>query len=281
MVKPVVAIIAPGSMGAAVGARLTANGVAVYTSLEGRGPGSRERAASAGMRPAADAKLAEADLLLSIVPPAAAWPLAERLAPAIRAAARKPVFVDCNAVSPVTVERIAKLIGESGARFIDAGIIGGPPRAGYGGPSIYASGAHAAELAALAAYGLDVRVLDAPVGAASALKMAYAGITKGITAVGSAMLLAAARSGVAEALRAEMQESQRALLESFRHTVPASFPKAYRWVAEMQEIALYACADPAAAEIFRGASAHYARITADLAGDRRETALLEEFLAKD
>jgi len=276
---PSVAIIAPGSMGAAVGARLRANGVAVYTSLEGRGADSRERAASAGMRVVSDAQLLQTDLLLSIVPPGAALRLAERLVPGLRAAPHRPTFVDCNAVSPGTVERIERLVAAAGARFVDVGIIGGPPRPGYSGPNFYASGAHAADLATLAAYGLDVRVLKAPVGAASALKMAYAGITKGITAVGSVMLLAAARNGVAEALRAELSESQAALLDSFRRSVPASFPKAYRWVAEMQEIAKFAAADPAAAAIFGGASEHYSRITADLAGERRETSILDQFLA--
>lgn len=275
---PVVGIVAPGSMGAAVGALLAARGAKVLTSLEGRGAASRERARAAGMAEASDAELAETDFLLSIVPPAAALPFAERMAPALAASSRRSLFVDCNAVSPATVQRIAERITSTGTAFVDAGIIGAPPRAGTRGPTFYASGPHSDRLRSLAAQGLEVRVLDAPLGAASALKMSYAGITKGLIAVAAAMLLSASRSGVADALRAELEESQRDLLASFRRTVPAMFPKAYRWVAEMQEIAAFASEDAAAAEIYGGAAALYARIARDVAGERAEASRLEDFL---
>src|SRR5689334_20576314 len=97
---PVVAIIAPGTMGAAVGARLVAHGVAVRTMLGGRSAASVERARQAGLEDADEDGIAAADFVLSIVPPAEALPLAERLAPALARAGRKPVFVDCNAVEP-------------------------------------------------------------------------------------------------------------------------------------------------------------------------------------
>ncbi len=278
--RPVVAVVAPGSMGAAVGGRLAANGVEVLTALEGRGEASRERARAAGMKAAADSELAAADFVLSIVPPAAALPFAERMAPFLRSARRKPVFVDCNAVSPETVRRIADTVAAAGASFVDAGIIGLPPVAGASGPNFYASGPHASRFKLLAGHGLEIRVLEAPVGAASALKMSYAGITKGSIAVAAAMLLAATRSGVEDALRAELAESQRPLLDSLGRTVPGMFPKAYRWVAEMQEIAAFAGEDAAAAEIFRGASALYERISRDVAGERVEMRLLEQFLSK-
>jgi L-threonate 2-dehydrogenase len=278
--KPLVAIVAAGSMGAAVGARLAARGATVLTSLQGRSAATRERARAAGMTAACDEELARADAVLSIVPPAAALPFAQRLAARFAASDLKPLFVDCNAVSPATVERIGACIAASGARFVDAGIIGAPPREGAPGPNFYASGRDAARFKELAEYGLEVRVLDAPIGAASALKMSYAGITKGLVAVGTAMLLAAARSGVATALRTELEESQANLFASLGRSVPGMFPKAYRWVAEMQEIAAFAGEDAAAAEIYRGAAALYARIARDLASEGSETAKLESFFGR-
>jgi 3-hydroxyisobutyrate dehydrogenase-like beta-hydroxyacid dehydrogenase len=223
-------------------------------------------------------RLAEADFVLSIVPPAAAPVFAERMAEWLGSARSNALFVDCNAVSPETVGGIARTIGATGADFADAGIIGGPPREGVNGPNIYVSGPHAGRVGALARYGLEIRVLEAPIGAASALKMSYAGITKGLIAVGTAMLLAAARGGVADALHAELAESQRALLTSFERTVPAMFPKAYRWVAEMQEIARFAHEDTAAARLFEAASELYRRLASDVAGAREEAAALETFL---
>ena len=276
--KPVIAIVAAGSMGAAVGARLAASGATVLTSLEARSAATYERARAAGMTAASDDELVRADFVLSIVPPAAALPLAQRLATSLAASEAKPLYVDCNAVSPATVGRIGECIAGAGAPFVDAGIIGPPPRDGAAGTNIYASGRDAARLKALAEHGLEIRVLDAPIGAASALKMSYAGITKGLVAVGTAMLLAATRGGVADALRAELEESQLSLITSLRRSVPGMFPKAYRWVAEMQEIAAFAGEDAAAAEIYRGAAELYARLARDLAAEGIEVGRLESFL---
>src|SRR5690348_6785791 len=190
----VIGVIAQGMMGAGVGRRLHESGATVRTLLAGRSTKSAERARSAGMEPAADehALLAGANFFLSILPPGEAERLAEQLAPALKALDRKPVYVDCNAVSPQTAIRIGEIVAPTGAHFVDAGIIGGPPRPGYS-PTIYASGPQVGKTAALRDWGLDWRIIDGPIGAASGLKMSYAGITKGITALGSAMMLGAAR----------------------------------------------------------------------------------------
>jgi L-threonate 2-dehydrogenase len=278
MQKPV-AVIAPGSMGSAVGRRLAQSGLVVLTSLAGRSEASAARAAAAGMRGVSDEALADAGIILSIVPPGDAQALAERLTPVLSAAAEKPVFVDCNAVNPVTVRRIASVIAPTGAQFVDAGIVGGPPQPGKPGPVFYASGPHAEAFTALVPAGLDVRVIGTEIGEASALKMSYAGITKGITALASAMLLAATRGGTAAALRAELADSQPKLLEMFSRGVPAMYPKAYRWVAEMEEIAGFVAEDEGARMIFEGAARLYARLAADQAGEQREIEALSAFFA--
>jgi hypothetical protein len=124
-------------------------------------------------------------------------------------------------------------------------------------------------------------VLDAPNGAASALKMSFAGISKGTIAVATAMILAATRAGAAGALLQELSESERTLLATLARRIPGMFPKAYRWVAEMQEIAEFASTDAAAHEIFIGASHLYERIAQDLAGDRVETDTLARFFTRE
>src|SRR5215469_11912022 len=209
--QPVVAVIAPGMMGSAVGGRLVENGVEVRTSLTGRSDATVARAKAAGMVGASDEQIVASDIILSILPPGDALGLAERLAPALRSATKKPVYVDCNALDPATVLRIARVVQETGAPFVDGGIIGGPPKPGYS-PRIYLSGEAAPQAAVLTQYGLEMPIQPGPIGAASAMKMSYAGITKGFTALGTAMLLAATRAGTAEDLKAEMTASQPALL---------------------------------------------------------------------
>lgn len=277
MGKPVIAILAQGAMGAGVAARLSAHGARVLTCVEGRSPASATRAAKAGMEAVPEAALAEADAFLSILPPAQAVATAEHLAPIFAAVPKPPLYVDCNAISPETMRRIATLLGTYGLRVADAGIIGGPPREGYAGPAIYASGPEAVGLAALlAGCGIDLRVVEGPIGAASALKMSYAGITKGLVAIGSAMMLAATRAGAADALRAELASSQPALTAWFARMVPAMYDKAYRWAGEMEEISDFTRDDVAAATIYQGAARFYERLADP--GSEAEVAALRAFL---
>ena len=99
-----VAIVAPGSMGAAVGAHLRAHGASVSTCLAGRSASSAERARAAGLTVVADEVelVRTADLFLSIVPPGGAAETAQRIAAAMRRAGAAPVYVECNALAPET-----------------------------------------------------------------------------------------------------------------------------------------------------------------------------------
>jgi L-threonate 2-dehydrogenase len=278
--NPVVAVIAPGMMGAAVGRRLVEHGLKVLTSLEGRSAETSARAKAAGMASASDEEIAASDFILSILPPGEAVALARRFAPSLTASNSKPVFVDCNAVSPSTVERIAAAIAPTGSPFVDAGIIGSPPKPGDAGPRFYASGPAAARFATFRDFGLDVRVLDGPLSAASAVKMSYAGITKGTQALGAAMLLAATRGGTADALFAELQGSQPQMLAWLKRNLSLMPPKAYRWVAEMHEIADFVGEDPSAHELYVGAAHFYEQIARDFASEKHDVSALEAFLCK-
>jgi putative dehydrogenase len=278
--NPVVAVIAPGMMGAAVGKRLVDHGLKVLTSLKGRSTETAERAKAAGMTSAGDEEIAATDFILSILPPGDAVTLAQRFAPALTVSNSKPVFVDCNAVSPPTVERIAAVIAPTGSPFVDAGIIGAPPKPNDAGPRFYVSGPAAPRFAKLKEFGLDVRLLDGPMSAASAMKMSYAGITKGTQALGAAMLLAANRGGTADALFAELSSSQPQMLAWLKRSLELMPPKAYRWIAEMHEIADFVGEDPAAHELYLGAAHFYEQIADDFAGDKKQVAALEAFLNK-
>ena len=278
-----VGIIAMGEMGSGVARRLHERGAAVITQLAGRSAASAARAERAGAIPVSsdDELVAQSSFILSIVPPGDAVALAARLAPAIRRAGRKPIFVDCNAVSPGTAERIGAALEGTGCLYVDAGIIGPPPSA-TARTIFYASGEGAQDFARLGEYGLTVRVMDGPIGAASAMKLSYAGITKGCTAIGSAMMLGATRGGTADALLQELSESQPMLLNWMRGFVGRMPPKAYRWVAEMEEIADFLDGDAAAQDMYRGIARFYAAIAAALDARKGGDAIaqLEAFCAE-
>ena len=267
-----VAVIGAGEMGSAVGRRLREMGARVITELTGRSEQSVSRIADAGLEVVDDDQLLmdDANFILSIVPPGVAYSVAKRFRGPLRRTKRKPMFVECNAIAPQTVRHIETMLSETGCGFIDAGIIGGPPPIGslVKGPRFYASGPHAQLFASLAQYGLDIVVLEAPIGAASALKLAYAGLTKGFTAIGAAMIGAAAREHLADVLRAELARTQPDMLVRLERFVPAMFPKAYRWVAEMEQIADFASEESKGAAIYQGAARLYERIAAEFESDQ-------------
>jgi 3-hydroxyisobutyrate dehydrogenase-like beta-hydroxyacid dehydrogenase len=275
---PTISIVAPGNMGAGLAARLKEHGARVLTLTQGRSAATLDRARAAGMQAADEAGICASDIILSVVPPGEAVALARQLAPFIARAEAKPVFVDCNAVSPQTMQDIAQIIEEAGGTCVDGSIIGTPPLPGGPAPALYVSGPEAGRVAILGDHGMDIRVLDAPIGAASTLKMSYAGITKGLTALACTMILAAERAGAGEALHAELARSQKMLLDRFARTVPDMFPKAYRWVAEMEEIAAFLGEDRPESQIYQGIAGLYRRIAEDHAGVGLETETLKAFV---
>ncbi|WP_072389236.1 NAD(P)-dependent oxidoreductase [Hyphomicrobium sp. CS1BSMeth3] len=279
MTKTTVAIIAQGAMGAGTAARLTSNGVDVVTWLEGRSSASRARAEKAGMRGVDLAGIAAADIILSIVPPSDALALAEQLAPTLKASKNKPLYADMNAVSSAKVEQVAAVIAPTGCTFSDGGIIGPPPRPDTRNTIYFFSAIPADRVAPLAKGGLEVKMVNGPIGAASALKMSYAAIGKGLTALASASILMADKYGAKEALLEELQRSQPNILKGVSWSVPDMFVKAYRFVGEMEEIAEQSGRKSTAA-IYNGIADLYREIAADQDGPKKDVTTLEQFFKK-
>ena len=125
-----IGVMSPGDMGQAVAMQLKAKGSNVCTALERRSERSRRLARDAGLADLGTVArlVAECDVVLSIMDPGAAVDFARVAADALRATGRRTLIVDCNAIAPGTVREIAASIQHAGGRFLDAGIIGMPPR---------------------------------------------------------------------------------------------------------------------------------------------------------
>ena len=232
-----VAILSPGDMGHSVGQVLVDGGLRVITCLRGRSARTRALAAQAHIEdvPTYPDLVSEADVLLSILVPAQAVHAAQAVAQALVQTGTELLYADCNAISPQTTRQVGALISQAGGRFVDASIVGGPPR-GDRGPRFYVAGPHAGAFEALGHFGLHVVVLGEQIGLASAIKMCYGAWTKGSTALLVELLTAATALGVYEALESEFQGSQPALVQRMRglSRVPV---KSRRFVGEMTEIA--------------------------------------------
>ena len=232
-----VGILSPGDMGHTVGNVLRQNGLRVITCLEGRSQRTRQLAEKAGIVdvPTYPQFVTEADLILSIMVPAQAMSAASIVAETLQQVDTTLTYTDCNAIAPQTVRKLGEVITAVGGTFVDASIIGPPPRT-PGATRFYASGPDLDLFSELNNYGLDVRALGEEIGLASAIKMCYASLTKGLTALCTELLTAASILGVSEALTAEFQLSQSALFERMEKGLPSMPPKARRWIGEMEEI---------------------------------------------
>jgi 3-hydroxyisobutyrate dehydrogenase-like beta-hydroxyacid dehydrogenase len=264
-----VGIISPGDMGHVVGQVLTQHGLRVVTSLAGRSARTRTLAAKAGIEDIGGYRelVQAADIVLSILVPAEAVAAAEQIADAVAATGANLTFVDCNAIAPQTVQQIEQITTAAGCRFVDASIIGPPPR-NFEATRFYASAKDAADFARLTHHGLNILVLDGPAGQASALKMCYAALTKGFTALCTELLTAAEALGVAGALADEFELSQTHSLRQMNRSLPGMPPKAHRWVGEMEEIAQTFAHVGLTPHIFTGAADMYRLVSETSLADR-------------
>ncbi len=273
MSLPAIAVLMPGDMGHAVGRVLREHGHRVLTCLAGRSDRTRGLAEAAGLEDTPDLEtlIADVELVLSILPPGRALAQAEAIAAAMKSTGAVPVYADCNAISPSLTKTVGEEIAGAGAAYIDAGIIGLAPGKGPA-TRFYVSGPDTALMESLDGKGIEVRALGEEVGAASGLKMCYAGLTKGRWTLQTAVLLAAEQLGLSEALKQEFEFSQQAEYAVMRERIPRLPADSGRWVAEMEEIAA-TFADAGAPSGFHEGAAEIFRVLAKtpFSNETRET----------
>jgi len=217
-----VALLHPGNMGVTIGAAAATSGARVVWVSHQRGEATRKRASQAGLVDVENLEdaLRQSDIVLSVCPPHAAVDVAEQVA----ARKFKGVYVDANAVSRATAERIGEIVSRAGASFVDGGIIGSPVRQA-GTTRLYLSGARAPEVAELFSKSmLDARAIGPEPGAASALKVAYAAWTKGTDAMLLAIRTYASHEGVDDALLEEWRVSKPQLEKRCDRAAAAATP---------------------------------------------------------
>jgi 3-hydroxyisobutyrate dehydrogenase-like beta-hydroxyacid dehydrogenase len=252
-------------MGSALGARLRAGGARVLVALDGRSQRSRRLAADAGLEDVGSlaALLGEATVVLSVVPPGSALEVASAIVASARTA--RPLVADLNAVAPATAGRIAETLRESRLDLVDGSISGPPPRAAAT-TRVYLSGLRAAEIAALPLDGVERVVVGSEIGLASAVKMCTASVYKGRVALLAQALRTSHAYGVVEPVLDDLAET--GIVDPGRTgaTLARASTKAWRYVAEMEEIARTQAAAGLRADLFAALALVYADL-ADAADD--------------
>jgi 3-hydroxyisobutyrate dehydrogenase-like beta-hydroxyacid dehydrogenase len=254
-----VGIVSPGAMGSALGAVLARGGERVVATLDGRSKRTARLARDAGLEclPSLAAVVREADVVLSVAPPAEAGAIASDVARAARKAGTRPLVADLNAVSPATIRSIAARL--EGLDLVDGAISGPPPRA-EGTTRIYLSGARASELAGLGWPGVELVLVGAEPGSASAVKMCTASVYKGTAALLTHALLTARAHGVLEHVLDDFAASPLNLAEGAERWLADTAAKSARYVAEMREIAATQEAAGLPPALFEGVAEVYAAL---------------------
>jgi 3-hydroxyisobutyrate dehydrogenase-like beta-hydroxyacid dehydrogenase len=271
--SPTVGIISAGAMGSAVGAAYRAGGHRVVTTVAGRSERTVDLAGAAGLEllPDLGRVVAEADLVLSIAPPDQARTIAEDVVAAAERTGARPLVSDWNAISPATAQEVAGILLAAGLELVDGSISGGPPRADYR-TRVYVSGARATELADSGPAWLDVRVVGAEVGLASAVKMCTASVYKGHTALLAHALVTAHATGVLAEVLDDLRDSYPRQIDRAARLLAVSTTKAGRYVGEMREIAATQASAGLTPALFEAMAEVYGRLAeTELAAEAPES----------
>ena len=234
-VRPVIGILHPGVMGAAVGSALKPVAGAVIWAAAGRSITTSKRAELADLVGVPDvAELARrADVIISVCPPDAALAVAAQVADALADRPERPLYVDANAVSPATVQGIGELLGAD--RVVDGAIIG-PPAWEPGHTTLWLSGTAAPAVAGLfAGSPFEARLLGPELGPASGLKACFALQSKALPTIWLAVAQASRAWGVEDELRTELTRTGVDLDALLAGVGARAAGRSWRWVGEMEQ----------------------------------------------
>lgn len=171
--RPVVGILHPGVMGAALGSALKVRAGAVIWADAGRTHATAKRAELADLIAVPDVGdlAARSDVIVSICPAQAAHAVAGQVAAGLAGRADRPLYVEANTITPGAVREIASAL--AGRATVCDAVLHGPPAWERGTTVLWLAGPGAGAVAGLfEGSPFDARVLGTgpgDVGAASGL----------------------------------------------------------------------------------------------------------------
>ena len=233
-----IGILSIGEMGYHWAKILTGRGVEVLTYAKDRSEATRKRAETVGVKcvPSTVTLVKDTDLIVSIVVPSAAKRVATKVAKAAAKSGRRNLlYLDANAISPMTANAIEKVLQPSGVDFVDGCIIGSATKMDKGAV-VYVSGPQAAKIQDLEPHGFSVEVLGPTVAQASAFKVVYAGLTKGLQGLFVELLMGAKRFGLLDEILKRYEESFPGLLDKLTSSIVGLRIHAARRAEEMDEL---------------------------------------------
>jgi len=275
-----VAVLYPGELGVAFASMLQARGVRVITTLADRGEATLRRCREAGIETLAtfDQVVEQANVIISLVPPAAAEDVAESYCKLAHLAPSGALFVDANSIGPEMASNLAAKVEAAGIGFVDAAINGLAKNLRTSG-TLYLSGTRASEVVSLVGDGMRMRMLPGGAGRASAMKMLLAGLSKGICALYSELALLAHRQELQGEFAEAISKIYPGISALVERMLPTYAQHAARRVTEMQELeqtTRWMGLEPCVIAAVRSVHENLAAVSFDSAAAQTATALIEK-----
>lgn len=110
------------------------------------------------------------------------------------------IYVDMNSASPVVKRKIAEIPHSQGVAICDAAVMATVPKKGHRTPMFLAGGGAKAFAEEMSPYGMNLTVLEADLGGASAIKMIKSVVMKGLPQLMFEAFEAAEQYGVLDTL---------------------------------------------------------------------------------
>ena len=207
-----VGFIGFGEAGFTIGKGLRSGGLEhlfaydIATGSPDRGPLIRQRAgtARATLVSTSEELARSADVLVSTVTCSAALDAARQTAPWLGAS---HVYADLNSVSPALKRDVAAVIHDAGAGFVEAAVMAPVQPYGQRVPMLVGGPAAQRFVELMAPFGMQLEVLNGPIGKAAAVKMCRSIVVKGVEALLAECVLAATAYEADDRVFASLQET--------------------------------------------------------------------------
>ena len=234
-----IGLLGMGDMGSSVAKYLLKSNFTVQTNLDGRSKKSTENAVKSNVQVVSfESLIKNSDLIISIIPPISSTKTSRKISTYSRKLSKSVNYLDANAISPKTTLQIETNFYKNSfknSNYIDGSIIGTSPNDKYK-PRLYISGENAKNFLYLNSLAFEVINLGQKTELSSSLKMCYASLTKGSSALLISLILLAERLNVLDHLFDELKYSQNDTLNKIKKSFPVISSKSERWIAEMEEI---------------------------------------------
>jgi 3-hydroxyisobutyrate dehydrogenase-like beta-hydroxyacid dehydrogenase len=232
-----VGIISIGEMGASVASVLSARGVRVVTTVQGRSDATKQRVRAAGctVLDSFEQVVAQADVVLSVVAPATAESIVEAYCNESHRAPADALFVDLNSIGPELATTLAERVSFSGRGFVD-GAINGLAKNLTTSATMFLSGPRSDDVAAFFGDRLRIRRLGHEFGRASAMKMLLSGLSKGVCALFAETALIAHYRGMLPEMIDAYGQIYPGIMALIERMFPTYSQHAARRATEMREL---------------------------------------------